>query len=83
MSECSHSRHYCILTHDLSIQFAVQGLSPKIPRDKIFLVLSEDGLEWKEKKNGIDTAVGNLRMKNKTNYRCHTENKIYANTAAN
>ncbi|XP_078361523.1 uncharacterized protein LOC144645865 [Oculina patagonica] len=37
--------------------FAVEGLSPKIPKDKIFLVLSEDGLKWKEKKFGIDTAV--------------------------
>ncbi|KAL9979550.1 hypothetical protein ACROYT_G017228 [Oculina patagonica] len=36
---------------------AVQGVSPKIPTNKIFLVLSEDGLEWKEKKNGIITAV--------------------------
>ncbi|XP_078360937.1 uncharacterized protein LOC144645292 [Oculina patagonica] len=37
--------------------FAVQGLSPKIPKEKIFLVHSEDGLEWKEAKRGIVTAV--------------------------
>ena len=45
------------LKHDLLFQAAVQGVLPTTPTDKIFLVLSEDGLEWKERKNGIDTAV--------------------------
>ncbi|KAL9981343.1 hypothetical protein ACROYT_G010034 [Oculina patagonica] len=39
------------------LKFVVQGLSRKIPKDRVFLVLSEDGLEWKVKKNGFDTAV--------------------------
>ena len=50
-----------IFIHDLTFQATVQGVSPKIPTDKIILVLSEDGLEWKEKKNEIDTVVRNVK----------------------
>ncbi|XP_078361522.1 venom prothrombin activator pseutarin-C non-catalytic subunit-like [Oculina patagonica] len=46
-----------IQTKFMAAEVVVQGISPKVPKDKIFLVLSEDGLEWKEKRNGIDTAV--------------------------
>ena len=48
--------------NNLLLQAAVQGLSPKIPTDKLVLVLSEDGVEWTEKKTGIETGVSNVRI---------------------
>lgn len=52
-----------IYWHDLILQAVVQGLSPKIPVDKLVVVLSEDGVEWTEKKTGIETGVRNVRIK--------------------
>lgn len=51
-----------IYWHDLLLQAAVQGLSPKIPTDKLVLILSEDGVEWTEKKTAIETGVRNVKI---------------------
>ena len=47
---------------DLLLQAAVQGLSPKIPTDKLVLVLSEDGVEWTETNTAIETGVRTVKI---------------------
>ncbi|XP_022808682.1 discoidin domain-containing receptor 2-like isoform X1 [Stylophora pistillata] len=39
---------------------AIQGVAKEIPSEKIFLVTSEDGLEWKERRYATETAVDRI-----------------------
>ncbi|XP_027060226.1 epithelial discoidin domain-containing receptor 1-like [Pocillopora damicornis] len=53
----------CLSTGVLTViisQAAIHGVAREIPLDLIFLVTSEDGLEWKQRRHAIETAVDRI-----------------------